>query len=236
MSKIPGFLERLQKTTSLEEIQNLVTGFRDDQDVEHAIYHVVGDTGKEYGALTYDPEWVGHYISNKYYLIDPTVSKALQSFGPFDWRSLDWSHRDARKLIGEAVSEGVGKQGISVPIRGTNGQFAMFSVTSFQTDTSWDRFTTEMNADLILAGYYIHQRAAQLMGHDDDFKPADLSPRERGVLTMLALGRSRGQAAESLKISEHTLRTYIDTARLKLGALNSTHAVALAMTQGLIIP
>ena len=33
-----------------------------------------------------------------------------------------------------------------------------------------------------------------------------------------------------------TLRVYIDSARFKLGALNTTHAVALAISSGTIFP
>ena len=36
-------------------------------------------------------------------------------------------------------------------------------------------------------------------------------------------------------ISEHTLRVYIESARHKLGAINTIHAVARALTLGLII-
>ncbi len=38
-----------------------------------------------------------------------------------------------------------------------------------------------------------------------------------------------------LSISEHTLRAYIESARFKLGALNTTHAVARALSEGLIV-
>jgi DNA-binding CsgD family transcriptional regulator len=61
-----------------------------------------------------------------------------------------------------------------------------------------------------------------------------LSPRERDVLTMIAAGRTRAQIADALKISESTLRVYIDSARHKLGALNAFHAVAIAMKTGAI--
>lgn len=230
------FLDRLQTTTTLDQVQRLVFGLRDDYAVEHAIYHVVGNTGDEYGALTYDPAWVGHYIDNQYFRIDPVVTEGLKSHGPIDWRRLDWSGRAARGLIGEAVSEGVGKQGYSIPIRGANGQIALFSATSFDRDTQWDRFGAQNLNDLVLAGYYIHQRAAEIMGAGGDGPVAPLSPRERDVLTLLAIGRSRAEAAEALQISEHTLRVYVDTARMKLGARNTIHAVAAAMTQGLILP
>ena len=56
------------------------------------------------------------------------------------------------------------------------------------------------------------------------------------ALTQLSLGQSRAAVADSLQISENTLRAYIDSARHKLGALNVTHAVALALARGIIVP
>jgi len=41
--------------------------------------------------------------------------------------------------------------------------------------------------------------------------------------------------AERLTISEHTVRVYIESARFKLGALNTTHAVDRALSRGLIV-
>ena len=61
-----------------------------------------------------------------------------------------------------------------------------------------------------------------------------LSPREADALRLLALGLSRAEAAAHLTISEHTIRDYIDAARLKLGARNTVHAVARAVASGAI--
>ena len=54
-------------------------------------------------------------------------------------------------------------------------------------------------------------------------------------MTLLAVGYSRAQVAERLSISEHTLRAYVESARFKLGASNTTHAVARALSRGLIV-
>jgi DNA-binding CsgD family transcriptional regulator len=62
-----------------------------------------------------------------------------------------------------------------------------------------------------------------------------LSPRENETLTFLALEYSRAQVAHTLCISENTLRVYIESARYKLGAANTTHAVSLAVSRGLIL-
>jgi DNA-binding CsgD family transcriptional regulator len=62
-----------------------------------------------------------------------------------------------------------------------------------------------------------------------------LSPREVDAMTLLAVGYSRAQVADRLSISEHTLRAYVESARFKLGASNTTHAVARALSRGLIV-
>jgi DNA-binding CsgD family transcriptional regulator len=49
------------------------------------------------------------------------------------------------------------------------------------------------------------------------------------------MGLNRAQAVDTMSISEHTLRVYIESARFKLGAINTTHAVARAMSRGLIV-
>ena len=234
MTFLEQFLERLQSTKNLDDIDGLVTRLRDDLDVDHAIYHIVGTTGREYGALTYDPDWVRHYISQRYFCVDPVVTEALKTTRPLNWSNLDWSPKAARDLLGEASAEGVGKQGYSIPVRGPGGTLALFSVTSFKTDTEWDSFGDAHLNDLVLAAHFIHDRVAEMRQARAPAETA-LTPRERDVLSLLSLGRSRGEAADELQISEHTLRAYVDSARQKLGAQNITHAVASAMTQGLLL-
>lgn len=54
-------------------------------------------------------------------------------------------------------------------------------------------------------------------------------------MTFLAMGFNRAKAADKMEISEHTLRVYIASAHFKLGAINTTHSVARAMSRGLIV-
>lgn len=61
-----------------------------------------------------------------------------------------------------------------------------------------------------------------------------LSRRERDVLEMTAKGVSAKRVGPCLGISPHTVIAHKESARGKLGALNITHAVALAIKLGLI--
>ena len=64
----------------------------------------------------------------------------------------------------------------------------------------------------------------------------NLTRREIEVLTLTAIGNMRNEAAEILSVTEDTIKAHIRNARRKLHALNTTHAITIAMTLGLIEP
>lgn len=61
-----------------------------------------------------------------------------------------------------------------------------------------------------------------------------LSPRESEVLNLVALGKSTSEIAGELAISTKGVEFHIDGAKRKLNVSNRTHAVAKAITLGLI--
>ncbi|MEL7116085.1 MAG: LuxR family transcriptional regulator [Pseudomonadota bacterium] len=233
--RLDSCIERLQSAGSFDDLQAEIKGLRDTFDVEHVVYHSVNSTGQQYAALTYSPEWVDHYIEQGYERIDPVVQGCLRRFHPVDWRRLDWSGRAVRTFMDEANDAGVGQQGFSIPIRGPSGQFALFTISDRRGESDWERYTEEHVRDLILVAHFVNQKALELERGSDEASTASLSPREVDALTMLAMGYNRAQAAESLSISEHTLRVYIESARHKLEAANTTHAVAKGLNLGLIV-
>ena len=61
-----------------------------------------------------------------------------------------------------------------------------------------------------------------------------LTKREREVLLLLADGLQLDEIAQSLGIGLETVRTHVRHAGERLGALNRTHAVAIAIRHKLI--
>ena len=122
-----------------------------------------------------------------------------------------------------------------MPIRGPNGQFALFTASHDCADAEWATFMRAHQRALILVAHYLNRKALEIGRARAPEATRGLSPREVDALTFLAMGYARGQVADMLSISEHTLRAYIESARFKLGAMNTTHAVARAMGEGLII-
>ncbi len=233
-SQLENFIGRLQQAVTLEDLQKLTVELRDLLDVRHIVYHWVNNVGERYGVGTYGSEWVDRYVEKDYLHIDPVILGCFRRFHPVNWKELDWSSKAARGFLADAVKHGVGNQGYSIPIRGPSGQFALFTLSQDATDDEWAAFIHERGRDLLMIAHDFNSKALEFDAKD--LSPdASLSPRELSALTLLAKGRSRAQAAEELSISEHTLRVYIETARHKLGALNTTHAVARALSQGLIV-
>lgn len=228
-------LDRLQQATSLAELQAETARLRDTLGIAHVVYHWTNQRGDQFGAGTYAPEWAVHYVQQGYMRVDPVVTGSFQRFHPVEWKQLDWSGRAQRRFLDEALDAGVGRQGTTVPIRGPNGQFALFTTTTEDSDANWALFNRERLRDLILIAHFFNQKALEIRQGTDQASLMRLSPREIDALTMLAIGYNRAQAADRLSISEHTLRVYIESARAKLGAANTTHAVAKALTLGLIL-
>jgi DNA-binding NarL/FixJ family response regulator len=73
--------------------------------------------------------------------------------------------------------------------------------------------------------------AAALASHLND---GGLSVREAEVLTLVASGKSNKIIAGNLGLSEETIKGYLKSILVKLGANDRTHAVTLAQRRGII--
>ena len=228
-------LEELEGADGLNALQSASERLQEYYQIDHVVYHWVDSAGEQYGCGSYSVEWQKRYLEQNYLRVDPVIVGCFQRFHPVDWKRLDWSSKAARMFQKEALSYGVGNQGYSVPVRGPVGQFALFTVNHTCDDEEWAAFTGAHNRDLILIAHYFNRKALEFEPDRNPESAQTLSPREIDSMTLLAMGYSRAQVAQSLSISEHTLRVYVESARFKLGAMNTTHAVARAIARGLIV-
>jgi len=79
----------------------------------------------------------------------------------------------------------------------------------------------------------INQFAALLPGGEQD-AAADLTEREREVLTLLAQGLSNAEIAHRLFVSEATVKTHLGRVLAKLGLRDRVQAVVYAYEHGLV--
>jgi len=63
-----------------------------------------------------------------------------------------------------------------------------------------------------------------------------ITPRETEILEYLAEGYSGKEIAQKLGIAPTTVDRHVEHARLKFGARNRTHLVAVAIQHGVLVP
>lgn len=185
-------------------------------------------------AVSYAPEWRKHYTQTGYVDIDPAVRLGLAGILPIDWNEVDRSHPLVRRFFGEALEFGVGPSGLSIPVRGRNREFALFSVASDLQGRDWEEAKTRHMRDFMLLAYQFHTFALQVEGlEENDFRDK-LTMREKECLRWRAVGKSDWDISQIMAISERTVKFHLENARAKLHATNTTHAVSKALTLNLI--
>ena len=233
--ELDGILEQLQAARDLADLQHAAEALRDHYAIAHIVYHWVSSAGDQYGAGTYSQAWVDRYLEKGYLRLDPVLHGCMRRFDPVDWKQLDWSGRAVQAFFREAQDYGVGNQGWTLPIRGPGGQFALFTASDRCDDATWAAFIARAQREMIILAHEFNKKALEFEGGAQGAPAPPLSPREQLAMTCIAKGLSRAQAAHEMGISEHTLRVYIEAARHKLGALNTTHAVARALSRDVIV-
>lgn len=86
--------------------------------------------------------------------------------------------------------------------------------------------------DPSIAGKLFTHVADHTVVHDTTIT-AELNPRERDVLRLLAHGRSNAEIAAQLFLSEGTVRNYVSSIFTKLGVNDRTQAAVVALRHGL---
>ena len=75
---------------------------------------------------------------------------------------------------------------------------------------------------------------APMASHKTRIPVKKLTARELEVITHTAYGKNRGDIAQTLHLSEETVKVYVERICRKLHATNKTHAAILAFSLGLI--
>jgi len=184
-------------------------------------------------STTWNEEWKARYLSRQYILNDPVVAYGAKARRPFVWSEClgePGISPEGLRILQEAGSFDM-SDGVYVPIYGPTGYegtvaYAGMSVPLEEHDLKV----------LHIAGMYAYGRALNLAGEKSPREPvvSSLTRRERECLKWSAAGQTSGDIADRLGISRHTADWYLKEATRKLGALNRTHAVALAYQQGYI--
>lgn len=235
-----GGLGQVEGARTLDELHGAILGLIAPYDLHHAVYYArrlpSAASSDPFLVCSYPRSWTDHYFARGYDRVDPVVLEGERSVLPIDWSTLDRRPAPVRRLFGEAEDAGVGRNGLTLPIRGADGDCALFTVTSEADGGEWDRRRPFYMRDMQIIANHIHARVLALSNLAQPDYAARLSRRERECLQWAALGYTISGTAERLALSERVVRGYLDSARHKLDCLTKPQAVARAVSLRIVEP
>lgn len=186
------------------------------------------------GMSNYQAQWQMHYLERNFTVVDPVVRLARQYMRPFCWSRTDPAFQDSatRWFFDQAKEFGI-SSGLTIPIPASYGRFAMLTMVSAESKTA-ERVKLDNPVRAITAAALVHVWLAKLVAGDRAAAKPILSGRQLACLTWASLGKTTPEIAMLLQISPNTVRYYLVEAKERLGAVNTAHAVRVAVERGLI--
>ncbi len=178
---------------------------------------------------TYDEGYTRIYMRDFSPLKDRAFHLCFSRLLPLDWDELRASDETVRTIHELAERFGIGRHGISIPIREPGVGDAMFSINFDCEERHWHDVRQELVSEAHLFAHYFHQRMKKVVVAAPSTSNSDLSPREREVLQWAAEGKTARETARLLKVSESAVNLYAARAMNKLRARTKTQAVAIAV-------
>ena len=120
-----------------------------------------------------------------------------------------------------------------VPIHSPGLRFTGVFLGSDLPREELEKLDRETRPDVFLATALFNARFAELLGQQDEGERA-LTDRERECLLWAARGKTAWETSMILSISESAVKKHLGRSAAKLNALTRTHAVANAISRGLI--
>lgn len=233
-----ALLERIEACQNISTMQELAFEIRDRSGATHLTYHflsnpLVRESG-ELGVTTYPLPWQQLYIDKNLVRSDPVVRMALTSALPFLWSEIKILSLKEKRVMQLFSEQNLGKDGMSIPLRGLRGELGLLTVTSQNINEFGQNRRRMYAATFSQIGSYMHEWFANYGGRRDPLPPPRLSARERECLAYYGEGLMTQEVSYRLNISEATVRLYLATARHKLHSQTTCGAVAKAIKFGLI--
>jgi DNA-binding CsgD family transcriptional regulator len=181
---------------------------------------------------SYGERWESLYRRRGYAVVDPVLKHAFTATSPFAWHEA--FHASPGPLFEEFVEAARDfdlVEGVAIgyaPARSSTARtVASFAITA----SEWSR----ARGILAVMGPHLLESYARLQSARDGAKDRDvLTEREREVLCWARQGKTYWEIGCILGISERTVKFHFARIKEKLDVVTPCHAVAKAMSMGLI--
>jgi LuxR family quorum-sensing system transcriptional regulator CciR len=180
--------------------------------------------------------WIAHYAENNYARLDPTIQRAFRSRKAFTWRDVERPDgpREQRAFFGEA-REIWAKDSLIVPVHGPFGEFSVVNLISQAPLVLTEEALVRLQGACHVYANVGLNFALGALGGPPAPMP-ELGRRERQCLYWMAMGKHDNETASILRISINTVRGYLESCKLKLGATSRPELSLKALVYGVLVP
>jgi DNA-binding CsgD family transcriptional regulator len=233
------FIEATNRAKSVDELFELYKKAMAELGFDRLIFSLMTDhviIGRRAGhgiARNYPEDWMEFYVERNYEVIDPVRHKIYTAPGVFTWQSLLDLRRVTKTQVGlfEQAKDAGLRDGVGVPLRGPRGAIAGIGAASSAGGVSLDKNTLS-RAYLLSQQFYTAFLALEKA--PEDTPPIMLTDREQEVLKWCALGKTKAEIAEIMRLPERTIRFYMTRIQRKLDVNSTAAAILKALNMGLI--
>lgn len=187
-----------------------------------------GTAAQQIVNISYPKEWLAIYEERGFVAVDPVVRAHFADFSPKIWSETyeQWGRPHPFLSLAEDFDI---REGCSF------GAFSPGPATASIFSLCITKKPARHALEIInhIAPHF-HEALQRVMRLDLPDCISPLTPREHEVVRWMANGKSSWDISTILGISERTVKFHVSAILNKLGATNRTHAVAIALSRGLI--
>jgi len=231
-----------------EDLTDLVQNINCEKKLFQSIVPIVNKLGFEYCAYgihlpipisnpkvelinNYNSDWKESYHRNNYLLSDPSVAHCWSTSLPVVWT--EDLFQFSREMWEEARSHGL-EHGWAQSSHGGNGISGMLTLSRSE-DALTDNEIEKIGYRLSWLTHTLHTKMATIFEkkHLSDIN-IKLTEREKSILRWTAEGKTAGETAQILGITERTISFHIKNINAKLNSTNKVCSAVRAALLGII--
>jgi DNA-binding CsgD family transcriptional regulator len=200
-------------------------------DVAYVAFNLpTGVGGRPLLSAACGPSWRKLHVQSGRVDLGPLLRAGLGGIAPVRWGALERDDPIIRKLLGEALELDVDSNGVSIPLRGRDGEYALFSVCVRGSGAS-EMSRHAVTRRLMIASAIFHAMVRRGSSARDS-RGDQLMDRELTCLRLKALRKTDDEIGLAIGASSSAARFWMETARARLDAPTVDAAVQKAVGTG----
>ncbi|MCS3456714.1 LuxR family transcriptional activator of bioluminescence operon [Aeromonas sp. BIGb0405] len=183
--------------------------------------------------------WIQAYTAHHMLARDPIIQLARHQTLPIYWNQLDekasFLQAGSLDVMSLAAEFGL-RNGISFPLHGPTGESGILSFITRERASS--DLLLESSPVLSWMSTYIFDAALRTvrLGLPAGVQQEVLTGRETECLSWASEGKTSGEIASILGITERTVNYHLNQVTRKTGSINRYQAIAKGMSSGILVP